>query len=331
MITCTPLLLALAIAARTTTTLASPLGANASSWLGWPSVKHLFVFGDSYTQTGFDPTATQPTASNPLGNPPWPGWTSSNGPNWLGFLTATYNHSSILAYNLAYGGATLDAALVAPYQASVISMKDQVQTQYLPLYAAAHATTNTSWTAESSLFALFIGINDVGNTWWLDNRTALYDAIFKEYAALLHDVYDTGARNFLFLNVPPVNLSPLITMQDDAGYATEYEGRAIADWNARLAAMVDRFAQTKPGVASFVFDTNALFRKVIEDPTTFDQTAGYKNTTAYCKAYENGTPTWYTKDPSCDYPVNQYLWLNSLHPTFPLHNATAAAIVQMLS
>ena len=44
----------------------------------------------------------------------------------------------------------------------------------------------------------------------------------------------------------------------------------------------------------------------------------------------SGTPTWYTKDASCDYPVNEYLWLNDLHPTFPIHNATAASIAKLL-
>lgn len=44
----------------------------------------------------------------------------------------------------------------------------------------------------------------------------------------------------------------------------------------------------------------------------------------------SGTPTWYTKDPSCQYAVNEYLWLNSLHPTFPMHNATAASVAKFL-
>jgi hypothetical protein len=45
----------------------------------------------------------------------------------------------------------------------------------------------------------------------------------------------------------------------------------------------------------------------------------------------SGTPDWYTKDANCEYPVNEYLWLNTLHPTFPIHNATAASIVELLS
>ncbi|KAH6547522.1 hypothetical protein HBI81_005070 [Parastagonospora nodorum] len=322
MVKSTTLLLPLA-----STALAAPHAAN-SSWSGWKNVKHLFVFGDSYTQTGFDAKAAQPSPSNPFGNPTFPGWTSSNGPNWVGFLTATYNQSTILTYNLASGGATVDSALVKPYAPTVVSVKEQVQTQFLPIYSSKPASA--PWTAESSLFAFFIGINDVGNSWYLNNAT-LYEAIFAEYAGLLDQVYDTGARNFLFLDVPPVNLSPLITEKADDGYATEYEGRVIADWNGRVANMTAQFKAKHAGVTAFVHDTNALFTQVIKDPKSVEQTVGYKNTTAFCKAYANGTPTWYTKDASCDYPVNEYLWLNDLHPTFPVHNATAASIVELLS
>ena len=44
----------------------------------------------------------------------------------------------------------------------------------------------------------------------------------------------------------------------------------------------------------------------------------------------SGTPTWYTLDANCTYPVNEWFWLNNLHPTFPIHNATAASIVKYL-
>jgi phospholipase/lecithinase/hemolysin len=266
-----------------TTALASPLFPTNSSWSGWKNVKQLFIFGDSYTQTGFDPKGAQPNPSNPLGNPPYPGYTSSNGPNWVDFLTTTYNQSAIYTYNLAYGGATVDSALVAPYQPTVISMINQVQTQYLPIYGSHPASA--PWTAESSLFAFWIGINDVGNSWWLNNVT-LYDTIFAEYSGLLDQIYATGARNFLFLNVPPVNLSPLILTQNDNGYAAEYEGKTIADWNARVVAMSNAFKANHTGVTTFVYDTNALFSKVIQDPKSVEQTSGYKNVTGFCAAYQ---------------------------------------------
>jgi hypothetical protein len=185
----------------TTAVSAAPVSTEAT-WSGWKNVKHLFVFGDSYTQTGFDVKGAQPSLSNPFGNPPYPGWTSSNGPNWVGFLTSTYNASKLLTYNVAYGGATVDSNLVTPYQPTVLSLKNQVQDLYIPSYGTPN-NASASWEASDSLHAFFIGINDVGNSWWLDNATALYDRIFDVYAGLLDQVYDTGARNFLFLSVPP--------------------------------------------------------------------------------------------------------------------------------
>jgi len=264
-----------------TTTFAAPY-TNGSSWSGWANVKQLFVFGDSYTQTGFDINGTQPSASNPFGNPAYPGYTSSNGPNWVGFLSTTYNASDLLTYNMAYGGATVDSDLVTPYAPTVISMKNQVRTEFLPVYGSH--PTNAPWTSSSSLFAFFIGINDIGNSWWLNNAT-LYDTIFSVYADLLNDVYETGARNFLFLSVPPVNLAPLTLNQDDGGYAVENEGKVILDWNKRLREMVDTFQANHTGTKVFVHDTWGLFSKVIEDPASYEQTAGLKNVTGYCAAY----------------------------------------------
>lgn len=317
-----PVVLALSLAPLT---IAAPF--QETSWFGWKNVKQLFVFGDSYTQTGFDVKGTQPSASNPFGNPPYPGWTSANGPNWVGFLTTTYNASALLTYNVAYGGATVDSALVTPYAPTVLSLKDQVQSLFLPTYGNHPASA--PWTSQSSLFAFFIGINDVGNSWWLNNAT-LYDAIFSTYAGLLDQVYATGARNFLFLSTPPVNLAPLTLNQNDNGYSKEHEGIVIQDWNKRLNALSTAFKANHTGVTVFVHDTWGVYNSVIANPKSYEQTAGLKNVTGFCKAYASGTPAWDTKDASCDYAVNQYLWLNDLHPTYPVHNATAASIAKLL-
>lgn len=198
-------------------------------------------------------------------------------------MTTTYNASALLTYNLAYGGATVDSALVTPYAPTVLSLKDQVRSEFLPAYGSHPSTA--PWTSKSSLFAFFIGINDVGNSWWLNNAT-LYDAIFNEYAALLADVYATGARNFLFLSTPPVNLAPLTLNNGDGGYAKEAEGKVILDWNARLSKLAASFQASHKGVTYFVHDTWGLYSKVIASPKSYPQTAGYKNVTAFCTAYE---------------------------------------------
>jgi phospholipase/lecithinase/hemolysin len=243
--------------------------------------------GDSYTQTGFDPKSTQPSATNPFGNPPWPGWTSSNGPNWVGFLTATYNTTKIQTYNLAYGGATVDSALVAPYTPTVLSLKNQVQDQFVPIYGSH--PSSAPWKDNNSLFAFWIGINDVGNSWWLSNATALYDQIFTVYDGLLESVYATGARNFLFLSVPPVNLAPLTLANGD--YAIENEGKMIETWNAKLKNLTTTFSKRHNNTPRiFIHDTHTLFTNVINNPKSYEQTAGLKNTTGYCTAYEKYVP-----------------------------------------
>lgn len=198
-------------------------------------------------------------------------------------MTATYNTTKIKTYNLAYGGATVDSALVAPYQPTVLSLKNQVQDQFLPIYGKKPSTA--PWKDSDSLFAFWIGINDVGNSWWLTNATALYDQIFAVYDGLLESIYATGARNFLFLSVPPVNLAPLTLANGD--YAIENEGKMIELWNTKLVNLTTQFSKRHDGKPNiFHHDTHGLFTKVINDPKSYEQTAGLKNVTGYCTAYE---------------------------------------------
>jgi len=293
-------------------------------WSGFKHVKKFFVFGDSYTTTGFNVTLTQPTAANPLGNPPYPGYTAANGPNWVDFLTTKYNESLIETYNMAYGGATVDSTLVAQYLPTVLDFVQQVNTEFFPYYVEEN---NANWNAGDSLFASFFGINDVGNSYGSKNAT-LNAAIFEVYTGLLDELYRGGARNFLILNVPPVNLAPLTSVQGAAAQALE--AADIADFNDRLAAMAYNLAYTYADTTVFQFDTNRVFNQVLTYPASYPQTALYLNTTTYCVAYENGTPAENSFNASCGIPVNEYFWLNTLHPTYPMQDVIAQQVSLLL-
>lgn len=150
------------------------------------------------------------------------------------------------------------------------------------------------------------------------------------------------------MNVPPVDRTPgsLDLSSSDRAYEAGYVGA----FNFRLGALVYNLALRHPDTTVFSFDTNYLFTRVIDDPSQFQETAGYRNTTDYCEAYLewvlsdytngstlqaelttiSGTSTLTYLDPSCGVPVNQYLWLNNLHPTYPMHNFIASQIVQLL-
>ena len=91
------------------------------------------------------------------------GFTAVGGTNWIDLNTVQFNKSLILTYNYAYGGATIDAALVPPYTSTVLSLTDQVN-QFLN--GAANKPSGAQWTSSDALFSFWIGINDIGNSYY---------------------------------------------------------------------------------------------------------------------------------------------------------------------
>jgi phospholipase/lecithinase/hemolysin len=162
------------------------------------ALKYLITFGDSYSQTGFDIAGTKPSSSNPFGNPPLPGWTASGGLNWVGFLASQFNTSTLLAYNFAYGGATTNASIVAPWQPTVLSFIDQVA-QFSG--SIAKKPSYAPW-GDNALFGVWMGVNDVGNTWWKSDYEQLLGQIMDSYFGQLQVLYNAGARNFMLMTVP---------------------------------------------------------------------------------------------------------------------------------
>ncbi|KAL9137736.1 MAG: hypothetical protein Q9175_001045 [Cornicularia normoerica] len=298
-------------------------------WIGWKNISYLFAFGDSYTSTSFNISGEQPSPSNPLGNPSYPGSTSCDGPNYIDFLTATYNESYIQAYNLGNGGATIaDSIVMSGFGPTVQSFQDQVEHEFLHTYVN---NSKVPWTASNSLFTIFFGINDVTNSFApfaSHNDSANYKLV-KAYESLVDELYAVGARNFLFMNVPPVDRSP--GTHETGSIDQSAEASFIGSFNFRLGALVYNLALRHADTTLFTFDTNFLFTRVLDDPSQFGETAEYLNTTNYCAAYENGTSSLTSFDPSCGIPVNQYFWLNSLHPTYPMHNFMGSQIAKILS
>ncbi|ESZ99189.1 hypothetical protein SBOR_0396 [Sclerotinia borealis F-4128] len=282
-----------------------------SDWPGWGKVQYAFIFGDSYTSTGFETNGTQPTPTNPLGNPPYPGYPATNGQNWVDYLTVKDNKSTVLTYNLTNGGATVNSDLVAPYKPEVSSIAEQIENQFFPTYAGKPKQLHGN--------SYFLGVPATTN---------LNERVMAVYHGLIDELYYIGARNFAFLNVPPADRSPLSISGGAASQAQEKLD--IADWNDRLAALAQNLKRTFSDVNIFTIDVHALFTNVLDNPKSFPQTAVYQNTTAYCIAYENGTPTPNYTDPSCYIPVNEYFWLDSLHPTYPMHDILAQGVAKVL-
>ncbi|KAH9484465.1 Acetylesterase [Psilocybe cubensis] len=284
--------------------------------LAWKDTKFLFTFGDSYTTDGFNISAGV--------NSPVPGFVSSNGPNWVQALGSTYNVAGTKIFNLASGGATIDSKLVTPFEPTVLSIVDQVAQFHQFL---APKPVGAQWASNNSLFAIWIGINDVGNSfaWTNVSQSQFHTVLMNRLTTQLDQLYADGARSFLFLTVPPTDRAPLILQQGPT--AVNAIKPALADYNQQLRTTAQKFqAKHKDINTAIVFDTQPVFNTLLDNAKTF----GYVNSTGFCEAYQNGTPSQTTQTPPCA-PVSNYFWLNSLHPLFTVHNSLALAISTTLS
>ncbi|KAI0259162.1 hypothetical protein BC834DRAFT_642901 [Gloeopeniophorella convolvens] len=290
--------------------------ASTSAKLTWGTTKFLFTLGDSYTTDGFNISAGVDS--------PVPGFTSSNGPNWVNFLGDTYNVTDTKVFNLASGGATIDAKLVTPFEPTVLSIVDQVA-QFQEFLASKPA--GAQWNSDNSLFAFWIGINDVGNSfgWTNVTQSGFHQVLMKRLFGQVELLFEAGARSFLFLTVPPTNRAPLIIEQGKT--AVSEITSALADYNNQLEENVRAFKASHPQLDQVnVFDTRPIFNTLLDNAASF----GFVNATGFCDAYQNGTPEPTTQVAGCA-PVSSYFWLNTLHPLFTVHNTLAHAISTLLS
>ncbi|KAF3933533.1 hypothetical protein ABW20_dc0109757 [Dactylellina cionopaga] len=271
----------------TTSTKTTTSSSKTATSTGTPGIKYWFSFGDSYTQTGFDPNGIQPASGNPMGNPPYPGWTSSGGINWIDVATAKYNKSQIFTYNLAFGGATIDANLVTPYASNVLSLTDQTN-QFLTYYANKPASA--PWTSSNTLFSVFIGINDISNSWWKSDWLTFVDTLITAEFALVEKMYNAGGRKFLISNIPAIERTPM--MLADTQAARDGLKAALALWSSKLQTYITNFKSSHSGTTFWFYDSYTDYNTVLNSPASFGM---------------NPDVTLYGSDPT-------WAWSNNFHP-----------------
>ena len=193
--------------------------------------------GDSYTTTSFNISGAQPDASNPMGNPALGLGTYTRGENWVGYLTETYNRTLIETYDFAVGGATINGSIVA----SATPMDVQITTVFEPKYSSA-----TFWTENDSVFFVWIGINDLIQTYARMNETVEVPILLDAYTALLSNLHSHGARRFMLVNIPPLDRSPNIMVLGSTA-VTQFRA-ALSLYNTALLPMAENFRASHRGV-----------------------------------------------------------------------------------
>ncbi|KAK6335706.1 hypothetical protein TWF730_003084 [Orbilia blumenaviensis] len=270
-----------------TTTSTGPTTSSGSS------LQHWFVFGDSYTYNGFNPWGTQPSTANPLGNPAFPGDTTSGGANYIGLAVTTYKKSDLFAYGFGISGATIDPALAYPTQGRALDVEINMWIQQY----SNRATVGVPWTSDNTLFSLFFGVNDITVTMARTDMETYTDKIIASLMNQTNTLYSYGARKFMFINAPPVDRLPAV-------YGNIAIKTNVARWNSRLLAFAADFKNTHPGSSYVVYDTWTDYNRVLDNPTAY----GLKTDVQGSGADQT------------------YFWRDAYHPNVKMHDVMAQAI-----
>ncbi|KAG8529545.1 uncharacterized protein KY384_006182 [Bacidia gigantensis] len=297
------------------------LGQAGHSWAGWQTVENMFIFGDSYSDTGFDVVGEQPSEEKPMGNSPF--YWEHTGPRWPMLLTETYNDSAIKTYCFATSGAsvdkTIDNNVVPP------DFVEQVERIFIPSFVKDNSE-ESSWKPETSLFVVFFGINDNRLLEMMPgSRTSeTQRRMLERYSDMLQTLYDNGARNIMIVNVPPMGRSPS---------GTNKISRFIATWNQALSEMAITTTRMLRGAKILEFDAFDFFNRGLDDPTVYQQTSHIKITDDRCAAYDE---EWKRAveidafDEDCGIALKDYFWWDALHPTPSVQDALAEQIAEYL-
>lgn len=130
----------------------------------------------------------------------------------------------------------------------------------------------------------------------------------------------------MFLKIPPIQRSPLAAREHMVENWTSW----VSAWNTNLTTLVQTFTHKHPDSIAFVFDTYKLFHDVMEDPCSFEATCEFKDVTTACVWYAWGTDEWNSWNENCTYRIDEYLWMNPIHPTTRMHNLTSLLMAEAL-
>ncbi|KAG8782732.1 hypothetical protein FRC12_020483 [Ceratobasidium sp. 428] len=153
----------------------------------------------------------------------------------------------LLVYDFAEGGDT------------VSDMEETVEGPYKELIKTK-ARPGEHWNPGTSLFVFWIGTNNIGDTFSEDDASGFMSDIFK----CVQTVYDTGARAFLFIDVPPVERGPLIVIYPNI---SQRFASICSMWNRLFRCRIDAFSEEHPDASCFQFSSHKCLNNILDNPT----------------------------------------------------------------
>jgi len=153
-----------------------------STKFDYKNIKNLIVFGDSHSSANTNFTDMTYTGDN-----------CSQGKNWPLHLIDLNN---MKLWNYAVGGSLINVKLVTKWKWYHIDLIGQYH--YFHENMSKGKIFGNSWNKTNSLFALWIGNNDIINL-FRNNVAREIDEITDNLFDIINKMYEDGARNFLIL------------------------------------------------------------------------------------------------------------------------------------
>jgi len=167
------------------------------------------------------------------------------------------------------------------------------------------------WNGNSTLFVFWFGINDiiVSNT---TPENTVNIGLTVTYNTVL-DLYKRGASNFLFINVPPFDLSPWGFSINDP-----YISNSINIFNIGINSMTSQLPSDFPYANIFQYNAMDEFNYLLEN----HELVGINNINDVAIDDENSNSMRV---------IEHYFWYNHLHPSTSVHRYLATDIHEFLN
>ncbi|KIH94937.1 GDSL lipase/acylhydrolase family protein [Sporothrix brasiliensis 5110] len=316
----------------------SLLAAAASSGLisaACNSFENLVAFGDSYSDNG---RLNYYIAHQ--GKPPPPGTlstqtnvTASGGLTWGQYVQQSA--PGVAFFDYAVGGAVCSNEITPRYFSSINRTFPSVLEDEIPSFQEDTAGSHSLYqnrTADNTVYALWIGTNDIGFGAFLNdaqtagtNITTYVDCVFS----VLDSIYAAGGRRIVLFNLAPLQLVPTYRPQSAGGAGdhqywgnkslyneTEYANKileytvninTIFDYGVPFHALVRR---RWLGASVSIYNTHQLLTDIYNNPSEFLEAPA--NSTGY---FHHCEPTNSHNCTDAAGVIENYMFYDELHPS----------------
>lgn len=304
----------------------NPTPSKVKNDFNWHKTKSVITFGDSYTYVqglfghpnytyigdNFDLSFTpRELFSNRIVQNQTS--TASGGPVWTEFLTkcgvkpglTDPRKCDVQLWDFAYAGADTSEELTPLHWNHTVSLEKQI----LQFEKYGDPALQKVLKRGDALVAIWIGINDINDLVKLRGKNEtfapLYEKIQSQLFSLAQRIFDLGYKNFLFLNLPPL----------DRGPSPSVNATLVSTFNSILSSHATAFQNSHRDANVLQFDVNTVLNGVFDDAAKY----GFTNTTSWCPGYNQPDIRTNPGKYGCGQGLDTYLWYNSGHLTSRVH------------